>query len=1039
MTSVRPAFLFSNYGGDVVLRGSDESDKLAFGGWQGSLRCRFGLIHTATALHINNSAIICQAPPHIPAMVRVYISSNGVDYTATEQIISYVQTPKLLSFTPKRGSSMGRQDIAIRVDGMPMDDFGFARIAVCYFGDVPSTSSSSMITSNATHVLCTTPPHVPGDVSLSLGWPRIGMSNHRFYVNGNQDNKGIKFTYFEMPRVTRVRPQQGSAQGGTNVIVYGSGFQSSEHLACRFDDGSAFEQARWINSSSIECRAPSHHPGKVNLRVTNDGIVHSSRFVVFEYMSMLNLLSSSPPIGPKQGGTTVLLSGTNFHKESELKCQFGHTIVSAIFVNTTSIFCISPRLVQTTGPFSTGASEHSTTLRVSRNGEEFLTRVGKPLTFGYYSPPVVTKLWPNRGLATERTKVILTGTGFISSSRIRCRLQTLASASSLFEEGEGRYISPTEIECTIGATGVPHTYMLELALNGHDFTPAFLKFTSYATCDVESASPALGTEMGGTPVLISGHGFQNVDSIRCRFGSSSSGSTVVAEWISSSLVRCISPAAWFQDDLRTVQVAVSNNGISFAGTSSASFRYHPAVIVRQVVPHNASLTGGTEVRIYASNLASSGALSCQFGSVHVIPAVLVKANGIRGGGGEREPYMSCLTPSMISPASMRLLISNNGVDMLDTAVKFEFTGSTTERAATLRMHPRFGSIYGGTVVTFDNGTLVDVGVNARDPLICRFVFRETEQNDVIVPAVRNTLSRTTECVTPVSESGPAAVLVELVHSVDMDTLIGSASYRYILPLAVHQVSPTFGSLLSDGTRLLVRGVHFLNSSLRLQCRLGEASEDSLVVAARFLSSNLIECNIPQAPSSWQPQDYAVYVSNNGVDFSSKSAAIFTYTAVATISSMSPKSGPRSGGTLVSVHGHNFRQGKATCQFTFHGNMTESVRARVSSETQLQCETPPLQLGQRNGEGDSVGDRFSHSSSLQVTLNGFDFLLTNDDARHGPIASSPPHMYFQFIRRLVVNWAVHNSPYSGRDSQMQQQDSTAFFVDSVGSLPQRLSQ
>ena len=118
------------------------------------------------------------------------------------------------------------------------------------------------------------------------------------------------------------------------------------------------------------------------------------------------------------------------------------------------------------------------------------------LYFGYYSHPIVSRLQPSRGLVTERTKVILSGTGFRLTSQIRCRLKpaplmaaVAASSSSFVVEEQGHYISPTEIQCTIGPTGVPQIYSVEISLNGQDFAPVFLEFRSFAPCYLKIPCP----------------------------------------------------------------------------------------------------------------------------------------------------------------------------------------------------------------------------------------------------------------------------------------------------------------------------------------------------------------------------------------------------------------------------------------------------------------------------------------------------------------------------------------------------------------------
>ena len=43
--------------------------------------------------------------------------------------------------------------------------------------------------------------------------------------------KHVEFIYYDVPSIARLRPSEGSASGGTSILVHGANFQSSMHVA----------------------------------------------------------------------------------------------------------------------------------------------------------------------------------------------------------------------------------------------------------------------------------------------------------------------------------------------------------------------------------------------------------------------------------------------------------------------------------------------------------------------------------------------------------------------------------------------------------------------------------------------------------------------------------------------------------------------------------------------------------------------------------------------------------------------------------------
>ena len=80
----------------------------------------------------------------------------------------------------------------------------------------------------------------------------------------------------------------------------------------------------------------------VALEVSVNGADFTSNAVQYEYQASSQVTSVSPSSGPLQGGTVVMVSGTDFVFSGSLACRFGVMDVAAAFVNRTLVRCIAP-------------------------------------------------------------------------------------------------------------------------------------------------------------------------------------------------------------------------------------------------------------------------------------------------------------------------------------------------------------------------------------------------------------------------------------------------------------------------------------------------------------------------------------------------------------------------------------------------------------------------------------------------------------------------------------------------------------------------
>ena len=873
VSTIVPSISYSDRGSDVLLIDTSGRGIGPFSQWNNTIRCRFG-VHTTSAVRVNDTAILCAAPPQPVGIVQVDFSTNGIDYFPTNQTLTYLETPTLTAILPQHGSVLGGSEIFVAVSNMP------TLTATCWFGDSVAVASFT----NTTHIKCVVPPHTAGDVLLAVEWHSV---TGRFTMEAQP-----LFTYYRVPHVSRARPSQGSYMGGTNVVVHGSDFQSSRHLSCTFGDATP-TRGRWINSSAVECASPSYQPGNVQLSVTNDGIHYVHGEKTFEYMPRLFLQSITPSKGPVEGGTIVIIRGSSFTPSASQRCRFGHVATRAIYINNTAISCVTPH---------SDAHASNVDVTVTRNDEEYEKDV---LSFEYYMEPTVTSIYPREGPASSVvTTITIRGQGFNP-------LSTMCRVSGMMQPQLTQWVSSTTIKCQVSITG--NTIIaapLEISNNGQNWISSFDTFRSYVSPQVDNLEPFIGSEMGGTAILVSGYGFLNRVELKCLFGDLDTGKMVLAEWISTTLIQCNSPSLV----PGVVSVRVSNNGIDFSGRASM-FTYHPTIHVHDVVPKQGTHRGGTSVVITTANVVSSGSMVCHFGKLFVVKAVY---NTDRN-------EITCVTPATPQPISLVVSFSINGMDVISTGMEFNFTGSTDNvDFTTLAMTPISGSVFGGTQIMFN--THDGVWNNKARDLVCIFGTGGTT-----VTAVRNGTSAV--CVAPASNVGPSVVVVSLTDRTS-GLLLGGNTYTYYRPMAVMSFAPTFGSVLG-GTRMLLRGANFLNASSSLSCIFG----DKIHVPAKYRSPSLLECVVPPSLEHGARNVTVAVTHNKQTKYDIHESTMFQYTPVPAVAELKPTTGPLRGNTVLTIIGrHLDSRGQATC--TFNDDTQTTTTANVLNSTHMQCKTPP---------------------------------------------------------------------------------------------------
>lgn len=238
---------------------------------------------------------------------------------------------------------------------------------------------------------------------------------------------------------------------------------------------------------------------------------------------------------------------------------------------------------------------------------------------------------------------------------------------------------------------------------------------------------------------------------------------------------------------------------------------------------------------------------------------------------------------------------------------------------------------------------------------------------VTSPAVTYISSTELQVITPAHSSGTVSVVVNESPHNQSAALAGGFTYAATSSTAmgISGVSPSQGPT-SGGTVVTLNGTGF-------QTGAGVAFGSAQSTAVTVASSTQIDAMSPAGSSGT--------VGITVTDPNSQSASLpsaFTYTSGPSVNSVSPTSGPVTGGTTVTILGNGFQSGATVA---FGGVAAASVN--YVSSTEIQAVTPSSSAG-----------------TVAVAV-------ANTGSQTGTLASA-----FTFYHTVSLSWAASSSSASG---------------------------
>ena len=688
------------------------------------LACLFANVRVP-ATFVNRSQVQCLAPPWMGRVNAtgsecvVEVSVGPSDATDSGRSISYHASAFVSALTPTSGPHSGGTRVTLY--GKGFTTAGSVVSCLFTFGGNIKTLAACVASVENNTVVCVVPPLLPLNAMRPAFSTDIGVrAAVSPVVDGVISTSSVDFIYFGDLELFSVEPARGPTTGGTIVTITGAIFPRAAQLVCiARKAGSSRDStavtAAWLSPSAVACALTAFTAhGSYFLSVSTNGVdfANDLEFFVDE---PTQILSIEPAEGPVRGGTVVTIYGNHFAPSPRLACSFGTAglaIVDAVFVNTTTVRCLTP----------IASEPGAATVSITLNGADF-TPVRVP--FIYTPAPNVTMITPFSGPSTGETVVTISGSGFIRKTfaMAKCRFGVREVPAILVNNSYITCVSPavalnvvldSELLFRNPFGAIRSSLVLDVALNGFDFEPVG-DFFYYTPPVVSLLSPSSGPSGGGTALHVQGWGLSLGSGTRCIFrlnttqaadlttqalslganrgiegGTNSSFSTDLtalstaqmrrssdfvfltapALVTSASSVECILPPQP-ADTLPVALVGISGNGVQYdfdtLSVASSTFTYDAPLAVSSIEPASGSFAEHTRVRVTGSGFGSPHALSCRFGFT-IVPALVVS-----------DTIADCIAParekrSFIESSTTRLVVdvTGNGIDFTSSGIFFSY-------------------------------------------------------------------------------------------------------------------------------------------------------------------------------------------------------------------------------------------------------------------------------------------------------------------------------------------------------------------------------
>lgn len=494
------------------------------------LACRFGALLTV-AVFVSPSEVDCLIPPLSSATgdaPNVAVTVNGVDFSRggpSSATFTYLASPELLGLTPALGPVAGGTDVTVIGNGFARGAESVRQVSlVCRFELEDAARLSDSGIDRDSFFIWDVNANVESDSAATCVSPAVssalssgtGYASVRVSADGGWSfsRSAPRYLFYQETAVTSVSPATIPASGGGEILVSGEGFLQGEgQLLCLFagttvvhsdyaqlqeENRTAFAAvAVWLSPQLLQCELPplevkASTSLALEVRVTNNGVDESSSAGQIFVYALPELLSVSPAIGPRTGGTVIKLGVDGWglplvgNVSFAASCRWGASLLTPGELSVgskpgrVSVACTSPSTATLSGSQQSNASDNIVTVALQIDGRN--ATAGAPLPFTYYDLPVVFNASPSAGGELGGTDVVFTGSGFAfgvpgaaGSGKTVCMFGETTVFAAVVSDSELRCRTPPFGGENVSPTGA--SVDVKISLNGGvDFGPSSAPF-----------------------------------------------------------------------------------------------------------------------------------------------------------------------------------------------------------------------------------------------------------------------------------------------------------------------------------------------------------------------------------------------------------------------------------------------------------------------------------------------------------------------------------------------------------------------------------
>ncbi len=874
---------------------------------------KFGATSAASVEFKTSGELVAKDPSGSGAVHVTVTTAGGTSTTSAADEFTYREVPTVTAITPNEGPTAGGTTVTI-------SGTNFTSGTAVKFG---TTDAASVEFKNAGELIAKSPS---GTGSVDVRVKTAG---------GTSATSGADlFTYREAPTITAIAQTEGPSAGGTSVKITGTNFTSGSEV--KFG-GSPATKVEVNSATEIHATTPSGS-GSVDVFVTTaGGTAATSAGDEFTYRGVPKVTSVAPKEGPEAGGTTVTINGENLEAAKEV--TFGGTKATIRTDTNDAIEAVSPEVhtagavhvvVTTAGGISTSSAADE---------------------FTYRATPAVTAIKPTEGPTAGGTSVTISGTNFTSGSEVKFG-SSAATAVEFKNTGELVAKDPA-------GSGAVHVTVT--TAGGSSLTSTADEFTYRAVPTVAAITPNEGPTAGGTSVTITGTNFTSGSEV--KFGASAA---AAVEFKNAGELIAKDPSG-----SGSMHVTVTTAGGTSATSPADEFTYRVAPTVTLVSPATGITTGGKSVTITGSNLTKAttvtfgGALASiakdSAGELEVVTPAhaegVVEVCVTTAGGTSCKPSAFTYEGPPPPPPVVQSVLPSEGSTGGATPVKI--SGEDLDGATAVK----FGGV--SATISKDNATEIEVltpphaegfaevcvttggGTNCK-PTAFKYVIAPTLKtltpkegpeaggtpvkltgehlagtSAVEFAGTKAAIVKNTETEVEVDSPGrpPGAAEVCIVTPGGRSCIAGAFTYRAVP--SVNAVTASEGPV-AGGISVTITGEHLAGAT---EVKFGTTAATSLEVK----SESELAVKVPAAHEAGTVE---VFVKTAGGESVEPSAAHFTYRVAPSVSSVSPKEGPATGGATVVIKGEHLEHASEV-----RFGLVKATKVEPVSEGELRATSP----------------------------------------------------------------------------------------------------